>query len=513
MLAYFGRPRWFYYDEWSFLSARDLSVDGLFRPHWQHWSTVPVLVYRTLWNVVGLRSYVPYQGLAITLHLTVVVLLRVVMRRAGVSPWTATAFATLLMFFGTGYADILWAFQIGFTAALVFGLAQLRLTDHCGPVDRRDVFGLAAGALALMCSGVAVTMVVVVGCASLLRRGVRVALFNTVPLAAIYALWFWRYQGSYNRPRPNIHQLGAFTWVGLSAALAGIGRIAVVEGTLVLILVVGFALVWRKAGTWASLRESAAVPLSLLGGALLFMTLTAAARAGEYPAERARESRYVYVGVALAVPAIALAVDALVRRWHVLAPAMALLLVVSLVGNLGEFADQRERDARTHAAYRRMMLAIPYDPLARRVPSSLRPERVFATDVTVGWLLEGADSGRIPRPFMTEVEQLDAKLNLALQQGGDWVRKLRVCSPFPKRIETVLEAGDAFYIRNGSVSVYLIADDGRRSDLKLVASRIGERAVAFDGPLHLVIVSYQASLQWCGIDHATPDGDLSAGTR
>jgi hypothetical protein len=43
-----GRYRWFGGDEWYFLAGRELSVSDLFRPHNQHWSTVPVLVFSWL---------------------------------------------------------------------------------------------------------------------------------------------------------------------------------------------------------------------------------------------------------------------------------------------------------------------------------------------------------------------------------------------------------------------------------------------------------------------------------
>jgi hypothetical protein len=86
-----GRKYWFYLDEWDFLSGRDGgNLGDLFRPHNEHWTTLPILAYRVLWNVFGLNSYRPYQFLLLGLHLTAAVLLRVIMRRSGVSPWIAT---------------------------------------------------------------------------------------------------------------------------------------------------------------------------------------------------------------------------------------------------------------------------------------------------------------------------------------------------------------------------------------------------------------------------------------
>ena len=194
-----GRTQWFFADEWEFLSARGVNVHDLLRPHYGHWVAVPIVAYRMLWQVVGLRSYLPYVGLAIALHCTAAALLWVLMCRAGVRPWTATAAASAFVLFGAGAQDILWAFQITFTAALVFGLVHLLLADHDGAFDRRDWIGLGAGLLGLMCSGVAVTMVVVVGVAALLRRSWRIAALHTVPLGVIYGVWWLRYShGKYS---------------------------------------------------------------------------------------------------------------------------------------------------------------------------------------------------------------------------------------------------------------------------------------------------------------------------
>ena len=224
-----GRHQWFYYDEWDFLAGRSAwSLNDVFRPHNEHWTTLPILVYRALWWAVGLRSYRPYQAITIALHLTVGVLLRVVMRRAGVNAWIATAAASLFVLLGSGRQDILWAFQFGFVGSIAFGLVHLLLAVHDGPVDRRDYFGLVAGLAGLMCSGVAVTMVVVVGLAVLFTRGWRLAVLHTLPLGAVYVVW-WLIVGheGYTNRTAGLHaasvlsverHVGNIRWVWASCA-------------------------------------------------------------------------------------------------------------------------------------------------------------------------------------------------------------------------------------------------------------------------------------------------------
>ena len=51
-------------------------------------------------------------------------------------------------------------------------------------------WGCSPGWPRLLCSGIAVSMVVMVGVACLVRRGWRAALFHTAPLGALYLTWY-----------------------------------------------------------------------------------------------------------------------------------------------------------------------------------------------------------------------------------------------------------------------------------------------------------------------------------
>ena len=52
-----SRQMWFYLDEWDFLANRTaFNLGDLFRAHNEHWVTIPVLVYRALWWIFGLRT-------------------------------------------------------------------------------------------------------------------------------------------------------------------------------------------------------------------------------------------------------------------------------------------------------------------------------------------------------------------------------------------------------------------------------------------------------------------------
>src|SRR6516165_10354660 len=85
-----ARGAWFTVDDWDLLSSRTAGDMGdLFRGHYGHWITLPVLAYRLLWKIAGLY-YLPYELFEIALYVGSAVMARVVMRRVGVRPWTAT---------------------------------------------------------------------------------------------------------------------------------------------------------------------------------------------------------------------------------------------------------------------------------------------------------------------------------------------------------------------------------------------------------------------------------------
>jgi hypothetical protein len=337
-----GRHRWFFADEWDFIALRHASsLDDLFRPHNEHWSTLPIVIYRTLYSLFGLRTYVPYQLTSILLHLTAAALLFVVMLRSRVNPWIATAAASLFALFGAGSEDIVWAFQMAWSASLVLGLTHLILADHDGPIDRRDWLALAAGLLGLMCSGVAVPMTIAVGVAVLIRRGWHLALFHTVPLGAIYVVWWMtNARGSYDGA---VSDLARWSWNAVEGTFDGLGQIPGVGIALGIVLVVGLIVAWRDTGA-AVLRRKAAVATGLLVGAVAFVVITGIGRASVLGPTYASSGRYLHLYAALTLPALAVAADALARRWRAAVPIVAALLLIGIPGNIEALSDYPASD-------------------------------------------------------------------------------------------------------------------------------------------------------------------------
>jgi hypothetical protein len=423
LLLALGSYRWFNVDDLGYLAQRDPGdIGSLLRPSNEHWMTLPTLAYQGLWRLFGIRTYAPYQALVVTLHLTTAALLRTVMRRAGVGPWIATAVAVVFVLFGTGYDNMVRADTLGFNGSLVFGLVHLLLADHDGPLDHRDWLGLCAGAAGLLCSGVAVTMTIVVGIAVLLRRrSWRVALLHTAPLGLLFAVWWFTiarndpWVRASRSPASTPGDLLRFVATGVGAALDGIGQVRGVGLAIAVVVGIGFALLWFSR-LCTDRREQAAASTAMLIGAFGFLVITGLGRAGSTTGpDSARTSRYIYVTVALALPAMALAGDVVARRWRWAAPLVVFLLIVGIPGNVQSFFDARDRESATHQQMRTRVLSLPRVPAAKHVPGWVHPDWGGpAWPITMGWLRNGVASGLVPDPGPINPDT-EAELNRQLE--------------------------------------------------------------------------------------------------
>lgn len=455
-----ARPSWFGYDDWDFLAARTAGdLHGLLVPHGDHWSTAPILTYRALWNLFGLE-FTPYVVVAVALHLATAVLLRVVMRRAGVDPWIATAAATLFAFFGAGYETTTKLFALSFGGwPLVLGLCQLILADHEGPWRRRDWLGLLAGLGAVASSAVGVPMVLAVGVATWWRRGARIALGHTVPIALIYAAWYVGFAESAGGASPE--SVLRFVHTGVRGVLLDLGQSWPLAILLGVVLVAGLVLA-RSQWSADSSRASASMPIGLLVGLLAFLVLTGHGRAEPVPifGDLARLSHYADVAAVMILPAVAYAATAIGRRYSPLMPVLAVLLLVGIPGNVSALHDGVEREGGAFA--RDLMLSLPRAPAARTAPPDLPPEPLLAAPVTIGWLVDALDSGRVPPPDRapTELEAEQILLRLTLWQT-DGMRVVEPCTRSVGPVVRHLEAwGNVSLSAHAEVDVAVLGNEG-----------------------------------------------------
>jgi hypothetical protein len=457
LLISFDDRYWFIGDDWGLLVDRSLTDPlGWFVPQNSHWSTVPTVAYLAIYKVVGLRSYLPYAATVMVLHLTLAALLRVVMRRVGVGPWMATIVAGTFVLYGTGQQNIWFAIQISMVASMVFGVAHLILADHDGPFDRRDALGLAAGALGLMASGVGPPLVAMVGVAVLIRRGWRLALVHTVPLAALFVLWsLWQHpldQGS-AEIGTNLGSLAQFVRSALVGVFEGMGQSSVVAALLAVLLVVGLVLAWSPL-RGEELRRRTSAPLAMAIGAVLVLA-SAGSQRYALGAEFARSSRYVAMGTALILPALGVAAAAIAHRWRYAAPVVVIVVLVGVPGNIAALGDIDQGALTRYRAEQEFLLGAVESPTASDVARDVYPYPGEGThQVTVGFLIDSAATGKIPAPPpLTDKTRDKIETRLLMSQGayGEALAG-ETCTTHTEPLVVEPDLGDRFAF-NGAVTI------------------------------------------------------------
>lgn len=447
--------RWFHADEWQALTAIGSgTIADLLDDHYQHWITLPLLVYRLLFQVFGLNSYAPYAAVALGFHLAVVVMVRVVMRRSGVAPWTATIFAAVLVLFGPGDQNILWGYQITMTGALLFGLVHLVLADRPGRrILPADWLGLFAGLLALMFSGVGLLMVGVVGAAVLIRRSWRPAAFHTLPLLVVFIVWWLSVEPDSSDIvlRPALTDLPRWLVTAWGSAFEALGYFWIVGLVLAAATVVGLVVCWRGE-KWDVFRHHAAMPLAMAAGFLVFPVMIFPSRAGLGP-EFAGSSRYIYVYCVLLLPLVAFSVNALVARRRAALVLLCIpLVVLPLNATVHSFFP-----ASAFAHQRLVMRGVAASPSLQTAPADLIPDPPYwmgNPQVTVGWLRQAVADGRFDPQAQSipPVILAEAELRLALSQTFS-PPGVRPCPDSASEVERVrLEPGQTLTFESGTAS-------------------------------------------------------------
>jgi len=306
-----ARHLWFLGDDWDFLLGRDLSenpVSDAMRPHNEHWSTVPVVIFRSMFTIFGLEHYLAFALLPILAHAAVCVLLYLLLQRCGIRPWTAVAVVGVMVFLGAGAENMLWDFQVGMLGSAVFGLAALLLSMRGG--HRAVAMTWSLSVLSLMSSGTALPMLAWLGAFTLLHNRLRAALVLTLPPAMAYAGWYiaWgrHHLVTYIAPTP-LEDVVPLAWSGLSATWSSMSGIAG-AGSAILLALIAAALVLPAAGSGVRALAVSGV-LAALAAFLAF-----AHSRGSLGLEQVSSSRYLYFGALMTLPALAALLDSLVER-------------------------------------------------------------------------------------------------------------------------------------------------------------------------------------------------------
>ncbi len=451
-----GADYWFIRgDDWGLLLRDPGSVDGLFRPQHQHWSTVPVLVYALMHRLFGLNSYLPYQAATIVAHLGLVLLVRSTARRGGAGGWAATVATVPLVLFGAADQNLLLAVQVSMVGTMVCGFGHMALADHDGRLGRRDVVGWLVGLIGLGTSGMAPLFVGAVGLACLLRRGWRAAALHGVSLLAVYGLWYLSYRDDVTTLiRPASTELLAWASYGTTGVFLALGASTVAAVALGGVVIAGMGGVLRDgAAEWV--RSRGAAPVSLAAAAPVLFAAVCWNRSF-FGIETARAPRYLGIGAVLLTPLVAVALDRLARTHLLAGLAAGAVILAGVPSNVTLLFERAEEQAPDFAAQRRLVLGIGHSSHALRVHPETRyePFRDPTETPSVGWLRrERAESGLPVPPPQSARDRADVLARLALVARGGPVTPapdLRGdCAEPVAAVRAVLQVGDVIVIAPG----------------------------------------------------------------
>jgi hypothetical protein len=355
------------------MNRRDLSVEAVFAPHSEHIVALPALLEMLSLRLFGMDSITPDLVILVALLLGAAGCLFVYVRRR-LGPWPALLMATLLLFLGPAWQDLLWPFQIGFVGSCLCGLGALLVLESD---DRRwDLVACLLLATAVAFSSLGIPFAVGAGVQILLQRrrqGLRRLWVVGAPLA-LYAAWYagWGHTAPSQLSADNVLDSPRYLGEGFVAsldALLALGTIAdepVARSQwglpllIALLALAAYGCFRRRGlpvGLWPVL--AAAVTFWLLAGF------------NEIPGREPHSSRYLYVGAFfLLLIAANLLQGVRFNRWGMLAAGALTAVVVGF--NLVPLREGRdffeEQTALTRADLAAIEIAPAVDPGFRLPP-------------------------------------------------------------------------------------------------------------------------------------------------
>jgi hypothetical protein len=227
LLAYESRGEWFGSDDLGYsvrLSTESLHHALLHPPPDKYLIAVPLLVYKALFEIFGMGSYLPYRITGILLVLLCAGLLFVLLRR-----WLPDRFAVpptlLMLFFGAGSEVLVNPVRLPSQIALAAGLGMILALERR---DRRGDLGamaLVAVSLASHPIGISFAAVGAVMIVLSSRDGWK-RLWVIVLPGVLFAAW-WLFirpapVSNYPNPLDQVVTFARQAWVALTAAVSGL---------------------------------------------------------------------------------------------------------------------------------------------------------------------------------------------------------------------------------------------------------------------------------------------------
>jgi hypothetical protein len=341
VLIAFAGQLWFVGDDWDFLLLRGTipaESRGWLEPKNGHWSTLTIAIYRALFALFGLRSYLPYALVTIAFHLAIASLWFVILVRLRARRAAAMVGAWVILFLGVGGDAVMYSAAMNHLGSLLLGLVALLLVLS----DRHRTWVVAiplVGALMFSNTGVSVVFFVVAFVA--IRHGLLRASRLVVVPAAVYLLWYSLYghvEAGAQMPTGvwDYLKIPQLVWQGMSAAMGNALGYAEAGPAVLVALLVGTALVKSRKEKLKQLAWAGILAAVFMSTTLSLSRQFVAPDTG----------RYSYYTIVFLVPAVALCIEgvshlAVEPRW---------LPALIAAGLLGGYAVNGVLAERTFAA-------------------------------------------------------------------------------------------------------------------------------------------------------------------
>jgi len=146
-IFFIGRNQWFFYDDFDFVSNNRISgsfISALLMPHNEHTALVPFVLFRLIYMIFGLSSYMPYFAINIIVLTITFYVLYLFARSLKISSRIAFFGIVFLSFTPAYYENIFWAFQVGLSLSACFGFISLGLISASNRFNKYNkilVFG------------------------------------------------------------------------------------------------------------------------------------------------------------------------------------------------------------------------------------------------------------------------------------------------------------------------------------------------------------------------------------
>jgi hypothetical protein len=455
LLMWAGRDTTFFYDDWPYVLDRgDWSLDAFLDPHNEHLQATSVLIYKLLFETVGLHHYGAYRFALVVLNLLTGLLLFLYARKR-VGTWPALGLAACLIVMAASWYNLVYAFQVNFVGAMAAGMGSLLAFDR--GTRRGDVAGCVLLCLSIASSSVGFPFLIGAIVEVLLRRDRVSRLWVVGVPVVLYGIWTLVYGEGRATRAANADSIPEYIRDGYDDSVAAITGLtldwAVVLGVGLIVLVVReFVDVGRAT---PRLVAVVVMPLSL-------WALTALGRADM--GVEADANRYLYCsGLLVALIAVEAA-----RRYAIAGRAAVIagvLLGFGALHNAGQVEaggatlrvwSGSGRDAATALDLGRGKVPLNYsdaDPTQGFIPAGRYYEAVDRYGSSPGFTLE-----ELLRAPEARRAGTDAKLQRVLQVGIGPVKASQRPASSPPVVEGT-ERGTASVRRPGCVRFTPAGDD------------------------------------------------------